>query len=410
MGRPDRAPALSRSSPSWTTRTRTDSCTITPGFGTQTQSSQINCTLIDANPGGGTAADALEPFGNFVTRRRCHNNGRWTITVVARANDTTDIDDTVRVFTGSTQSASCPSGTPDPDTTNNEASDSISTLDCADLQLFSVFGAEVQMNGLPGVIVNTNVLPLMPDPLCCNFGGTTFTSGRRIQWDSTALNAGPSIAQNSRIEVFLPFGASVIENTLTGLPFPGQVPGRCRTEAAGEIRTRVICEYGDLLVGQSGSVRFQVLMDPNLPLGTQNSFDAIATSETACDPNTSNNISSIQFDNNVFADLAITKSALGDNVTSYNPVLGQFVKTQLANQVTAGELLRYRLTVNHKGPSLARTVWVTDTLPGVAGPIPSVTFVRADSVDGGRSAVSRTRCSETSSSVAWGTCSQAPSG
>ena len=361
---------------------RTDSCTITPGFGTQTQSSQINCVLIDANPGAGTATDALEPMGNFVSPAPSPNTGRWTITVVARSTDGTDIDDVVRVFTGSTQSASCPSGTPDPNTANNEATDFISSLATADLQAFSVFGAEVQTNGLPGNIFNSNLATVMPDPACCNFGGTTVTAGRRIEWNTSVINAGPSIAENVRIEVLLPFGTRIIENTLDGTAgLTTTVQGRCMTEAAGEIRKRAICVYPALLVGQQASMRFTVLVDPNLPVGTQLSFDSIATS-TTFDPNLSNNITSIQFDSNAFADLAITKTASGDNVTSYNPTLGQFVKTQSATGVTAGELLRYRLTVTHKGPSLARSVRVIDDLPGVAGPLAQVTFIRGESWDG----------------------------
>ena len=65
---------------------RTDSCVITPGFGTQTSSSTIDCTLIDANPGGGTANDALEPVGNTVNPAPSPNTGRWSVTIVLRAS------------------------------------------------------------------------------------------------------------------------------------------------------------------------------------------------------------------------------------------------------------------------------------------------------------------------------------
>ena len=219
----------------------------------------------------------------------------------------------------------------------------------ADLQSFSVFGAEVQTNGLPGTIINTNSLPAMPEPACCNFGGTTVTAGRRIQWDTSTINAGPGIAQNTRIEVSLPFGASLIENTLTGLPNAGNKPGRCYTQPPGEQRTKVICEYGELSFGETASLRFQVLVDPNLPLGTQLSFDSFATSETF-DANISNNLTSIQFDANAWADLAIQKFG--------NP-----------NPVPAGELTSYDLTYQNKGPSLARKVILTDVLPPAFEPV-----------------------------------------
>ena len=64
--------------------------------------------------------------------------------------------------------------------------------------------------------------------------------------------------------------------------------------------------------------------------------------------------------------LIVRTSALGDVVTGYNPTLGQFTKSQIPNQVTAGELLEYTLVVTHKGPSLARNVRVVDNLPGSA--------------------------------------------
>jgi hypothetical protein len=168
--------------------------------------------------------------------------------------------------------------------------------------------------------------------------------------------------------------------------------GRCRTDQRGDPQA------GDLQCRTlEAASREHALVDPNLPVGTQLSFDSVAFSDNfeesppvvlmqrktvavaaapaqidvpgTFDPNLSNNITSIQFDTNAFADLAITKSALGDVVTSYNPTLGTFTKSQVANSVTAGELLEYTLVVTHKGPSLARGVKIRDDLPGPAGPI-----------------------------------------
>lgn len=211
-----------------------------------------------------------------------------------------------------------------------------------DLQVFSVFGAEIQSNNLPGKTVDTNPLPPMPDPSCCNFGGTTVTAGRRIQWDTTVLNSGPDSVENARIEVYLPFGATVIENTLTGAPSVGPKVGRCMAAPAGEQRTLVSCEYGQLTLGQSAAVRFQVLIDPALPNGTQLSFDSRAFSETP-DANQSNNLTSIQFEVNNRADLNIKKFAVGSPV--------------------AGEIIHYEMSVENKGPSYAHDVTLRDFLP-----------------------------------------------
>jgi len=221
------------------------------------------------------------------------------------------------------------SPTPDSNTSNNVSIVDITVTPVADLQAFSVFSAEVHVAGQPSTIINTNSLPPLPEAPFYNFGGTTVTAGRRIQWDSSVLNAGPSAADNVKIEVLLPFGTSLIENTLTGAPNPASssvVAGRCFSEPAGEIRNKVICEYGTLkgplgsggtaTPGQTGALRFQLLVDIGLPAGTQLSIDAIASSEMF-EPNNSNNVTSIQFDTNVDdaaigltkPDLVITKDA-----------------------------------------------------------------------------------------------------
>lgn len=243
------------------------------------------------------------------------------------------------------------SDTFDPNMNNNFATDTLSVTGVADIQGFAVFGAEVQTNGLPGKKFDSNVVTAMPDPACCNFGGTTTTAGRRIQWDSTALNAGPSIARNTKIEVALPFGTSLIENTLTGLPSPfTSAQGRCLAQPDGAIRTRVVCDYGNLDPGAQARVQFLVLVDPALPVGTQLSFDAFASSETY-DTNDSNNIASIQFDSNAFGDLAISKTANGAAITD-----GTFF---------------YEYDISNKGPSWSRDVTLSDALP------PEVDFVNA---------------------------------
>ncbi|HSP54091.1 MAG TPA: hypothetical protein VLS25_00755, partial [Dehalococcoidia bacterium] len=286
-------------------------------------------TGANANPGGACPVASGVVTCNLGTEPA---GGRTTITVTVTANDAVDINDC----------ASVASDTPDPNTGNNQACESINVSAVADLQAFSVFGAEVQTNGLPGLTIDTNALPPMPDPACCNFGGTTVTAGRRIQWDTTALNAGPSRAENVHLEVSLPEGASVIENTLTGFPNPGAIPGRCSTAPAGARRTKVLCDYGTLLSGQQGGVRFQVLIDPALPAGTQMSFDSIVTSDQF-DPNTSNNVTSIQFDANNRADMGLDKTESGSPVS--------------------GTDILYTYHISNAGPSVAHDVTFRDNLP-----------------------------------------------
>jgi uncharacterized repeat protein (TIGR01451 family) len=316
---------------------RSDTCVITPGLGAQTSSSSIDCTLIDP----------LEPFGSNPSPPQS-NVGRWMVKVILRPTTAPDISGVTDVFTAEDQYGN--PGTPDPDLSNNQAVDFIPVLHTADLQSFSVFGAETQMNGYPGTIIDTSFPPLMPENPNYATSIDTVTSGRRIQWESSTTNVGPSVAQNTRIEVSLPYGASLIESTLD------VSTGSCFTEPPGDPRAKVICEYGSLGVGETASLSFQVLIDPSIPAGTQLSLDSYAFSETF-DPNLSNNLTSFQFDANNWADLAVQK--YGNS-----------------SPIPAGSITSYDITYQHKGPSTARNVILTDVLP------PGLTPLEVEIIDG----------------------------
>jgi uncharacterized repeat protein (TIGR01451 family) len=279
---------------------------------------------------------------NFLDAFSPGSKGRLRASFRLVAKDDVDVTNTTRTV----------ARTSDPDMSNNFATVSLSVIDVADLQSSSVFGAEVQVPGLPGKIFDSNVVTPMPDPACCNFGGTTVTAGRRIQWDTSTTNNGPSVAENVRMEVLLPFGSTLIENTLTPVPVAGTVPGRCFTEPAGELRSKAICVYDSLAKGETAALQFQVLVDAGLPPGTQLSFDSFASSEQF-DPDLSDNYTTIQFDVNTWADLALTKDGLGPYPWK------------------AGEVRTYRYEVDHSGPSLALDVVLLDTLP------PEVAFEKA---------------------------------
>ncbi len=77
------------------------------------------------------------------------------------------------------------------------------------------------------------------------------------------------------------------------------------------------------------------------------------------------------------ADLAITKSSMGEVVTGYDATLRRFIEADVAGQVTAGKLLRYQVEVQNNGPSTSRYVTVQDTLP----PTTQVTYLYADGAD-----------------------------
>jgi uncharacterized repeat protein (TIGR01451 family) len=248
------------------------------------------------------------------------------------------------------------SSTPDPNPTNNTASVDITVVSEADLQSSSVFSAEVHVTNQPSTLIDTNALPPMPEAPFYNFGGTNVTAGRRIEWTTSANNTGPSPAENVQISVLLPYKTSLIENTLNGAPVPGQVPGRCYTQQAGELRTEVICVYGTLQPTQSASLKFQLLVDIGLPAGTQLSIDTITTSDTL-DDNRSNNVTSIQFDTNVDdAAVGLTKPDL--KISKDAPATAEL-----------GTLVTFAITVDNDSLVDAQDVVVQDFLPAGTYPI-----------------------------------------
>ena len=239
-------------------------------------------------------------------------------------------------------SATVSSAVSDPDLTDNQALTDVRVRSFADVQAFAVFSAEVQVAGQPGKIIDTNLLPPMPDSPSYNFGGTTVTAGRRIEFSASAINFGPDPADNIRIKFFLPTGATPIENTINPLANPTGLPGRCYVDSSIPDHIVVNCQYGAANVGASASAKLQMIIPPNTPKGTQLSMDAIASSDLP-DPNASNNITGIQFDAQPSSDLVVQTLA--------NP-----------NPVIAGRNVNYRINLTSNGPSTAKNVVVDDLL------------------------------------------------
>ena len=263
-----------------------------------------------------------------------------------------------------THSTRTTSDTPDPDTANNQVASTTKVTPVADLQTFAVFSAEVQVNGQQGTIIDPYAtLPPMPQTPNYNYGGTNVTAGRRIEFTATTINAGPSPASNVVVKYLLPAGTSLLPGTLIASA-PGGAgttkSGRCYTEPAGEPRTTVICEYGTLYSQsdtdhpnnnqRSAAASFQVQVDENVPHGTRLSIDALVRSEEF-DSDLSNNVVSLQFTVNNWADLQIHKFAVGTPI--------------------AGSPIHYELQVSNKGPSTADGVRLQDFLPN------GITYVSA---------------------------------
>lgn len=142
-------------------------------------------------------------------------------------------------------------------------------------------------------------------------------AGSDLRYTITVTNAGPFVAQNVQATVTLPPLAT-----------------------ARDPLTRVL---GTMPVGGSVAYPFSLAVDPSAatPLALTNRV--LVASDTP-DPLSANNTAVLSTSIGAEADLALTKRVIGGSTT-------------------AGANLIYRLTVTNTGPSWARQVVVTDTLP-----------------------------------------------
>ena len=69
--------------------------------------------------------------------------------------------------------------------------------------------------------------------------------------------------------------------------------------------------------------------------------------------------------------MAVDKKSVGANVVGYDPSIRQFLFEDRDDEVTAGLVLRYEITVQNHGPSLSQNVTIMDRLPlaPVPGPV-----------------------------------------
>jgi uncharacterized repeat protein (TIGR01451 family)/CSLREA domain-containing protein len=249
---------------------RSDSCSI--------NGDAVDCQLDDP----------LEPAGYDGM------SGRWTIKIEVQADETQDVNNVVDVR----------SATPDPDLANNQAQDSISVADLADLSLAKSIATP----------------PNSP-----------FYAGNNVRFQLRVTNHGPSTAQNVVVEDMLPQGVTVVNFD------PG--PGSCTTGTPGSTPLR--CDLGTLAVDDVATVFVTVRIDPDY-LGTLEN-DAWVYSGLF-DPNNSNNRASVIVPVLTQANLSLDKEA---------PPPSWY----------AGEIRTYRYNIENSGPSVSRDVRLRDFLP-----------------------------------------------
>ena len=172
-----------------------------------------------------------------------------------------------------------------------------------------------------------------PDPV---------VAGAELTYTITVTNSGPAPAVNVLVSDLLPATLSVVSVT-------ANFGGSCNAGIPGSMPTT--CTFATLADGDSRTMTIVTLVDPATPDGTIISNNTSTSSDTL-DPNNLNNIDTTTTTVITSADLSLTKSDAPD------PAL-------------AGGNLTYVLSIANAGPSFARQVTVSDTLPA------QLTFVSA---------------------------------
>lgn len=220
--------------------------------------------------------------------------GRATVAIEVSATEDVDINDVATVT----------SPTPDPDGSNNQATETISVMAVSDLSVTKT-------------------------------GPATAVAGTDITYALTLTNGGPSTARGVVIDDWLSAGVQILSVSTGG------GAATCNAGVPGDADRPTTCSFGTLAPGANRTMTISVHILPEF-LGALHN-DARVTSPTF-DGDLADNLDTVVTDVTASADLSIVKS------DSPDPVL-------------AGNLLTYTLVITNGGPSTAIDVSIEDDLP-----------------------------------------------
>jgi len=195
--------------------------------------------------------------------------------VEVQAVDDQDVNNVVNVFSADPDGPAGPqTDTPDPDPSNNQATDFISVTATADLGMTKI-----------GVDAGS-------DPDSNPF---TVLAGEPVTWTITIVNNGPSTAENVAVTDILPIG--LVKESISAIAVTPPVGGgQCTVGTPGDPNEPLICQVGNLAPGDTAIITIVGDVDPSYVANQPNTQfadflpnDAFLTSDTL-DPDTDDNI------------------------------------------------------------------------------------------------------------------------
>ncbi len=249
-------------------------CGALPPAGT---SAQVQCTLASLQ-----AATVSAP-------------GRWTVTFKYTATEAQTISPV----------ADANSSTPDPDTSNNDATGSLPVTAATDLQITGISAT--------------------PSPV---------VAGTGLTFVVTITNAGPSTATNVIVKDAVPAG--VVINSVSAPSATSCLPG-----VPGDSTQPTTCGFDVLAPSASRTLTIATTV---LPQTTGSLHNAASVTSATFDPDNSNNFAHTDTSVTVQADISLSL-------------------TSSPNPVVAGTSLTYTAVISNAGPSRARTVTLSEVLP-----------------------------------------------
>ncbi|MDO5747791.1 MAG: hypothetical protein Q4P66_09080 [Actinomycetaceae bacterium] len=154
-------------------------------------------------------------------------------------------------------------------------------------------------------------------------------AGKPVEWTLTATNNGPSDAQQVSI-------TDNVANVVTGLTAVRDDGGTCTIDT----NNHVACDIDTIKVGDSVTVTLSGTLSEDFSGELENNADV--TSQTT-DPDQSNNASLAKVSSAQEADLSVVKTMSGNAV--------------------AGKRVTWDVVASNAGPSVARNVVLSDTMP-----------------------------------------------